>query len=108
MDKTTRAERRRVEKITRKKSKSGAVPGNPSGLKVLAGLVSSREAARFLGVTIQRISQLVREGVLVRPGHGLIGSDSVISYKNEYGGRRRRLSSRWEHFDPLAGEHDPR
>lgn len=98
MEKITRPERRRLEREVRKRlsaAKKSALADLFPRPKMLSDVVSSKEAARYLGVTVQRVSQLAKEKSLQRIGYGMIGAGSLIEYKKKYGGRRRRLGSQW-------------
>ncbi len=71
-------------------------------------LVTTEEAARLLGVTIQRVNKLLESGELSRVARGVVDRHSVERYRSEGRGGRTRVwaeHTAWGAIALLSGEH---
>lgn len=77
-------------------------------MAVGASFVSTQDAARALGVTVQHVRRLADSGDLVRVARGLIDRDSLESYIAERQGGRTRVwaeHTAWAAVAMLSGGH---
>lgn len=77
-------------------------------MAVGASFVSTQDAARALGVTVQHLRRLADSGDLVRVARGLIDRDSLESYIAERHGGRTRVwaeHTAWAAVAMLSGVH---
>lgn len=70
-------------------------------------LLTTAEAAKYLGVSERRVQQMLNAGDLTRVARGLVDRHSVEQYKSEGRNRRRRFwaeRTAWAAISMLSGE----